>query len=382
LVTATNDKTLDLKIFSAKETPDVEIALACKASASIPLAFEITEIDGQKYVDGGYRDNIPIKYFNQDNSNPEKEVENNKDVKDITGNKDAVKNAKKEGRILAFAFGATDNMENPINTAIYSSKEKIQEPSVLMQFFEKVVMKFVNFCKGRELEGVGKLKYSEAEESMYQGIREKNALGTIVLDTKKVGTLGFTEAMNNADYLATKGYIQTMNHMDNHYIGKIDPNLRKKEFMLSVYEKISFDRSMTTGFVDKLIGGKEAKLENVLYFCKKDAWVEVDGNTLDNKEVIKDFVTILAEKRSSSPKDKDNQKTTETKSMGEMIDLLNKKTTPSSVRNDFAKAIGIDLEKVEIKNYSFKKEDFANVVKNHTISKDFRAQTVGQGRQT
>jgi hypothetical protein len=285
-----------------------------------------------------------------------------------------IKNAKKEGRTLAFAFGATDDMENPINTAIYSSKEKIQDQSVLMKFFEKVVMKFVNLCKGRELEGVGKLKYSEAEESMYQGIRQDNALGTIVLDTKKVGTLGFTEAMQNADYLATKGYIQTMNHMDNHDIGKIDPNLRQKEFMLSVYEKISFDRSVATSFVDKLIGGKETKLENVLHFCKKDAWVEKDGNTRNNSEVIRDFVTILAEKRSSSPKDRDDEKTAETKSMGEMIDLLNKKTTPSSVKKDFVDAIGVNLNRKKIEEYSFKKEDFANIVKNHKIKQEFRSQ--------
>ena len=381
LVTATNNKTLDLKIFSAKNTPDVEIALACKASASIPLVFEPTKIDGVDYVDGGYRDNIPIKYFNQDNINQNKKVENNDIAQDITGNKDAVKNAIEKQKTLAFAFGASNDMKNSINTAIYSSKEKIQEPSAfLMQFFEKVVMKFVNFCKGRELEGVGKQKYSEVEESMYQEIREKAALGTIVLDTKKVGTLGFTDAMNNADYLVVKGYIQTMNHLDNHNMcnmKEIDPNLREKEFMLSVYEKINFDRSMATSFVDRLIGGKEAKLENVLHFCKDDAWVG-DRGTPDNKEVIKDFVTILAEKRSSSPKDKGNQKTTETKSMGEMIDLLNKKTTPSSVRSDFAAAIGLNLNEKEIKDYNFKKKDFANVVKNHTISKDFRTQASQQ----
>lgn len=293
IVTATNNKTLDLKIFSPEKTPDAEIALACKASASIPLAFTKTKIDGEKYVDGGYRDNIPIKYFNKGNENQQQDDDI---AQNITGDKEAFKNAKKEGKTLAFAFGATDDMENPINTAIYSSKEKIQEPGMLVRFFENVVMKVVNFFKGRELEGMGKMKYSEAEENMYQGIREKASLNTVVLDTKKVGTLGFTDAMNNADYLATKGYIQTMNHIDNHEMGKVDPNLRDKEFMLSVYEKMHFDRSTARGFVDKLIGQKETKLENVLYFCKKDGWVGVDGANRDNKEVIKDFITILSEK--------------------------------------------------------------------------------------
>ncbi|WP_155799180.1 patatin-like phospholipase family protein [Rickettsia canadensis] len=39
------------------------MALACRASVSIPLVFEPVEINGKQYIDGGYLDNIPTKYF-------------------------------------------------------------------------------------------------------------------------------------------------------------------------------------------------------------------------------------------------------------------------------------------------------------------------------
>ena len=63
VVTATNRGTGELTIFDARKTPDVEIALACRASASIPIVFEPVKINGVEYVDGGYRDNLPQKYF-------------------------------------------------------------------------------------------------------------------------------------------------------------------------------------------------------------------------------------------------------------------------------------------------------------------------------
>ena len=64
VVTATRKDTGDLEIFDSRNTPDVEIALACRASASIPIVFEPVTINGKQYVDGGYRDNLPLSHFN------------------------------------------------------------------------------------------------------------------------------------------------------------------------------------------------------------------------------------------------------------------------------------------------------------------------------
>ena len=69
VVTATSRDTGDLTIFDSRNTPDVEIALACRASASIPIVFEPVTINGKQYVDGGYRDNLPLSHFNEHNAN-------------------------------------------------------------------------------------------------------------------------------------------------------------------------------------------------------------------------------------------------------------------------------------------------------------------------
>jgi predicted patatin/cPLA2 family phospholipase len=61
-VTAVQQNTGDLKVFNYLNTPNVEIALACKASGAIPVVLEPVEIDNVKYVDGGNADNIPTKY--------------------------------------------------------------------------------------------------------------------------------------------------------------------------------------------------------------------------------------------------------------------------------------------------------------------------------
>ena len=47
-------------VFSTKRTPDVEVALAARASASIPLYFEPVRIGDAVLVDGGLVSNLPI----------------------------------------------------------------------------------------------------------------------------------------------------------------------------------------------------------------------------------------------------------------------------------------------------------------------------------
>ncbi|WED42999.1 patatin-like phospholipase family protein [Legionella cardiaca] len=60
-----------LQIFNSDLTPEVEIALACRASASIPLILEPVEIEingiKKRFVDGGLYDNLPTDYFDSSN---------------------------------------------------------------------------------------------------------------------------------------------------------------------------------------------------------------------------------------------------------------------------------------------------------------------------
>nr|WP_016770187.1 patatin-like phospholipase family protein [Rickettsia sibirica] len=97
VIMATQQETSELTIFNSFDTPNVEITLACCASASIPLVFKPVEIDSKKYIDGRYRDNILTKYF--------KGNELEFDTKAITDNMEEITLAKIQGRTLAMAFG-------------------------------------------------------------------------------------------------------------------------------------------------------------------------------------------------------------------------------------------------------------------------------------
>lgn len=95
----------EVQIFNSTLTPNVEIALACRASASIPVLFEPVEIeiDGKKhkFVDGGVYDNLPTDYFDTD--------EKGKFIKN-----------KIPEQTLVFAFGeGLDNKKNHVFQALY-----------------------------------------------------------------------------------------------------------------------------------------------------------------------------------------------------------------------------------------------------------------------
>ena len=182
VVTATNRGTGELTIFDARKTPDVEIALACRASASIPIVFEPVKINGVEYVDGGYRDNLPQKYFERQESPT--------GVEDITGSKEEIEQAKRKGRTLALAFGS-DSRDSAAHVAVYSAQEKISNPSMIVKFLMDVVFKFLAKVGGN-------FEYSKEENKTYEGLR-KNALNAVILDTKDVGTLSFAEAQTKAE---------------------------------------------------------------------------------------------------------------------------------------------------------------------------------------
>ena len=73
-VTAVNARNDDhaLQIFNAIDTPDIDIARACRASGSIPTLFErvAIELNGktETFVDGGLKEVLPVDYFDYDES--------------------------------------------------------------------------------------------------------------------------------------------------------------------------------------------------------------------------------------------------------------------------------------------------------------------------
>ena len=116
----------ELQIFNKDLTPSVEIALACRASASIPVIFEPVqiEVDGkkQKFVDGGVYDNLPTDYFDMD----------------LTG--EFIRNTiPQQTLVLAFGEGLA-NKENKLFQALYGPRwDEVIDKSFLTELIKQVI---------------------------------------------------------------------------------------------------------------------------------------------------------------------------------------------------------------------------------------------------
>lgn len=68
VVTATNKKMRKTRYFSLKHSPQFEVAQAVAVSASLPVLYKPTLIDGEEHNDGGVLSNFPTEAFSDDNS--------------------------------------------------------------------------------------------------------------------------------------------------------------------------------------------------------------------------------------------------------------------------------------------------------------------------
>ena len=349
VITATNNKTGELMLFNAKDTPDVEIARAAHASSSIPYVFKPVAIDGVEYADGACYDNIPLKYFNGNDPR--------NDVQDITDSPDKVRDAKKQGRALALAFSSANEMDTNLNAAVYSGKPNITGTS----FMSKVVTVVIKAAQKLGL--AHSLKdYDKKDEATYQEVRN-NSLNIIALDTKDVGILSFDAAKDKASYLHVKGALQTARHFANHEVGNHhDANLATKEFMLQVYEDSHTKKSTISKWKDKIFGAEEAQnLESLLDCCKVDVWKGKNA-----QEMLANFVENAVTNRNGKA-------VSNTHAMDKLIETLNNPKTPDSIKMQFAQLTNIEVVS-RVVDTKFQANDFdallakKNVQKLHTIN--------------
>ncbi|XVN43245.1 MAG: patatin-like phospholipase family protein [Candidatus Rickettsia vulgarisii] len=372
-ITAVNQNTGELEIFNADNTPDVEIALACRASASIPIVFKPVKIGDNYYVDGGYRDNVPMKYFDSDDKddNSVKELETIEDIK----------KAKQKGRVLALAFG--NGMDSDTNIAIYSAK-KFYSPSAITKFIFNVMFKILAKVGG-------KFKYTKTVDETNEELRE-NALNTIALDTQGISTLDFDDAQKYSGYLHLKGYFQTLEYLDNHQLGKDgNKNLNNQKFLLSVYEEYdkdnlnkAFSRKMLEQIVPEkkvvqekdwqkkvTINSHDDKAEYLLSFCTNEQW-----DNKDSIQVLKSYIMLAATSRNNKVKN-------DTNAMKALVTKLNDPATPIKVKSDFSKILNLDIAQSDLAKFKFTKDHFNDFISNNKeLSQHFNGKKAAKKLQT
>lgn len=393
-ITAVRQDNAELTIFSAENTPDVSIALACRASASLPIVFQPAVINGIGYLDGGYMDNVPTKHFEK-NEVEEKDTE--LDVQPLK-NAEEIRQAKKKGRVLVMAFGS--GSEASANLAIYSCK-KFNTPGAFIKFVKDVLIKFLARVGGSH-------EYTKTELATADSLRKDNSLNTVVLDTKGVGTLSFTAAKKYEEYLGVKGYIQTTEHFDNQGLGtKCSSALSYQKFALEVfecYDQANLNKSVIRQLFDVAISSMipsinkqqepkaqghqerlnikshDEKADALLSFAKEDKWQKatekLQGASSNCKPVenilvvLKDLVVIAATQRSING----IGRSADTKSIDAIIKTLNSSTAAFKVKKQFMDLLGVDKvqdprltqvnkdHKTEIAEFKFTAKDFTKLI--------------------
>jgi predicted acylesterase/phospholipase RssA len=318
LVTAVRKKDGKLTIFSPENTPDVEIALAVKASASIPLVFQSVKIGNDRYVDGGVKDNVPLEHFNatQDSSNDSKKLAT----------------IKHDHRTITFAFANDGN--NRANDAIFSEKKLESSYKGVVKFLVDVVYKFIA--------GIGGwFQISKKDQDNSQEIRD-NATKVVVLDTEDVGTLSFDPATKKSEYLQTKAELESWNHLNNWGIAQGSAvALAQRSFARELYKDIDTKCPKISG--------------KYLEFAEKKAWLDKDPQA-----VIKDLLALSeSDSKTVGLNEVDNP-------MNLLLTKLNNRATPDVIKCDFMQASGgggSKLQGAELLAHRFSPESFASEVK-------------------
>tara|TARA_R110000868_G_scaffold35134_1_gene126108 strand:+ start:51570 stop:53237 length:1668 start_codon:yes stop_codon:yes gene_type:complete len=183
----------ELKIFNSSKTPDTEIALACRASSSIPGLLLPIDINGERFVDGGINDNLPVKYFE----------------------KSTKKTVSSQSDTLLFAFGeGADNRYNWIHQALYGSYINQQNniPIFNPSWLSMIIRKIPNLI------GILDTPFGldEQKDKGLQKIRKFHALRTVELKIGNIKIIDFDIAEQYANIMDTLGYLDTMNYLINH----------------------------------------------------------------------------------------------------------------------------------------------------------------------
>ncbi len=180
-----------LTVFNAKLTPDVDIALACRASSSIPILFAPVEIDGQLYHDGGVHDFNPSEHF------------------DLNENNEYLSN-KHPNQTLVCAFAIKQSSgKNDLFEAIHGASNSFYNVNYLARFQSDKLP--------RHLVGL-KPPYSNVAQTSksYERIKNNYALRCIELQGGHLGAFDFSDAKKYARTLEALGYLDTVHFIVNH----------------------------------------------------------------------------------------------------------------------------------------------------------------------
>lgn len=197
VVTATNKRLGKTRYFSLQRSPDFEVSEAVKISASFPIVYRSTVLDGDEHNDGGILTNFPTEAFFDDHSTLlESEYGNNL-------------------KVLAVQF---DNGTE--RTAIDRVMERVYKEHFFMNWGYRVLTGVDDPASGWEQDRLKLRKYSSQ---------------SIVINVDNVSTTSFTVDDESRNKMIQAGYDATISYLKMRYICKEDGGYENDEYMYSKY---------------------------------------------------------------------------------------------------------------------------------------------------
>ncbi|WP_080450400.1 Dot/Icm T4SS effector VpdC [Legionella pneumophila] len=199
IVTATNKRSGKTIYLSANRYPLLEVSEAVKISASFPVLYRDTLLDGEEHNDGGILSNFPTEVFFDDHSTLlESEFGNNLKVLAVQFDNGIERNV--IDRIMDKVY-----RENFVLNWIYSLLTGVSDPA-----------------SGWERDRLKLRQY---------------ALQTIIPETGKVSTTGFNVERQSQEELIQNGYQSTLDYLNVRYTRKNNSYVNK-EIMYSTFNSL------------------------------------------------------------------------------------------------------------------------------------------------
>lgn len=235
-VTAVEQRTGDFQVFNSKYTPDIDIATAVRASASIPVLLRPVEINGRRYIDGGYFDNLPTDDF----GSPEIESE----IRSQT---------------LVFAFGeGRDERHNPVHNALHTDNEVLYRPGKLERLKRNTAPSKLGNVRSA-------YQNTDRKEAGYKKLQAHYKGNTVELKVGDIKTTDFNKAQNKGRELFYEGYFSTKDHLISKGFEESTGQYKLQKFFFENFKETQQHESTLSRF--KVDINKSRKYKQMLSFC-------------------------------------------------------------------------------------------------------------------
>lgn len=200
IVTATNKKLSKTRYFSLQRSPNFEVTEAVKMSASFPIVYRPTIIDGEEYSDGGNLSNLPAEAFMDDHTTLlESEYGNN--LKAV---------------VVQFDNGTE-------RTAIDHIMERVYKENFFANWIYSIITGVNDPASGWEQDRLKLRKYSSQ---------------SIVINVGNISSSSFSVDEESRNKMIQSGYDETMNYLNIRYIKSEDGTYENDELMHTKFDSL------------------------------------------------------------------------------------------------------------------------------------------------